>query len=247
MIELKPNTQRAKNAIIMLWIIFGVICVAIISSVFQYQLLLEVADGNVDMEKIENNDLREGIIAIVYLLTLLVSGTTFIMWFRRAYANLYRINQAYLALRLNMEYSEGWAAGGWFIPLAHWVIPKRIIDTLYDQTHRLYRNYLPQYSGQLNESFIGTWWGLWVAFGIISRIVDQVMKRAEDAETLQWVTLANCGAEILGLAAAFFAIRVIQQYSAWEAFLPQALHNYQEQLATEAAAKAQANAAADTE
>ncbi len=43
--NLKPNEQRAKNAIVLIWVVLAVEMVVLISDYFQYELLQTAAKG----------------------------------------------------------------------------------------------------------------------------------------------------------------------------------------------------------
>ena len=89
--NLRPNEQRAKNAILLIWIVFAIEIVNLLSSYMQYDLLQTIANGGiVSDETIESNDTREVVVGIIYFIAYLISGITFIMWFRRAYFNLHQ-------------------------------------------------------------------------------------------------------------------------------------------------------------
>src|SRR5690554_1359559 len=109
--ELRPNETRAKTAMILIWIVLGLDVISAISSYFQAKLLRIAAMGEFISQEMANaNDVRESIIGIVYLIVYVISGVTFIMWFRRAYYNLHQRDS-------NLSYGEAWAAGSWFIPI----------------------------------------------------------------------------------------------------------------------------------
>ena len=79
----------------------------------QYDLLQTVANGGfISDEAVEANDTRESFLGIIYLIAYIISGITFIMWFRRAYFNLHQ-KVSWL------NHSEGWAAGCWFVPIVN--------------------------------------------------------------------------------------------------------------------------------
>lgn len=131
---LKPNEQRSKIAIILIWIVLTIEIISGISSYFQLNLLQIVAGGGtISMEEAESNDNREQIIAIVFLLAYIISGITFIMWFRRAYYNLHqRVN--------HLADTDGWAAGSWFVPIISLYRPFKIMRELYKETRTLLAN-----------------------------------------------------------------------------------------------------------
>ena len=123
--NLKPNGQRAKTAITMIWVVLILEIISLISGYLQYDLLQILANGgDVSMEAADSNDLREQAISIVYLITFVISGVTFIQWFRRAYFNLHsKVN--------HLSHTEGWAAGSWFVPIINLYRPsdnERIIQ-----------------------------------------------------------------------------------------------------------------------
>ncbi|MDR0666202.1 MAG: DUF4328 domain-containing protein [Campylobacteraceae bacterium] len=129
--KLKPNEQRAKKAIILIWIVLILEIVSFISSYMQYDLLQTFANGGyISPEAADANDNREQIIGIFCLIAYIISAVTFIMWFRRAYYNLHQEADSLL-------YAEGWAAGSWFIPIINLYRPYKIMKELYVKTKEL--------------------------------------------------------------------------------------------------------------
>ena len=88
--NLKPNGQRAKYVITLIWIVLALEIVSLISGYFQYDLLQTAANGGeISAETATANDTRELIIEVFYLIANIVSVVTFIQLFRRAYFNLH--------------------------------------------------------------------------------------------------------------------------------------------------------------
>jgi hypothetical protein len=107
---LLPNAQRARIAIIMIWVVLGSQIVSCISDFLQLMLLTTVLNGNdYDMATLDANDTRQTIIAVLNFGLLIASAVTFIQWFRRAYYNLHIMEN-------NLRFTEGWASGAWFVP-----------------------------------------------------------------------------------------------------------------------------------
>src|SRR5687768_5404427 len=106
--ELRPNADRAKNAILLIWVVTALEVISFVSGYMQYNLLVSVQNGGeISDSTATANDLREQIIGIVLLIATVASIITFIQWFRRAYFNLH--------MQMNgLTWSEGWAAGAWF-------------------------------------------------------------------------------------------------------------------------------------
>lgn len=91
-------------------------------------MLLEALENNEEVTDVMlySNDSREQFVAVTYCVFLLISGITYIQWFRSAYFNL--------SMRTRCIYGEGWASGSWFVPLMSLVRPYRIMIKLSTKT-----------------------------------------------------------------------------------------------------------------
>lgn len=81
---------------------------------------------------------------------LIVLCVTCIMWFRRAYHNPYKIGISYLS------YSEGWAAGAWFVPFMNLVRPFTIMKEIWNKTQEVPRN---ENEPVKDHAILGLCWG----------------------------------------------------------------------------------------
>jgi hypothetical protein len=109
---LRPNDQRAKTAIMMVWCVLLLEILMIISDWMQYRLIDGVQHGiSITTDEAYANDMRQRLLALLHLVVFVISAITFIMWFRRAYYNLH------IKLENKLLQPEGWAAGGWFVPI----------------------------------------------------------------------------------------------------------------------------------
>lgn len=211
--NLKPNGQRAKNAITLIWIVLSLEILSLISAYLQYDLLKTVANGGeISMETVNANNTREQILGIIYLIAYIISGITFIQWFRRAYFNLH----------LRVEYlsnSEGWAAGSWFVPIISLYRPYQIMKEIYQETREL----LIRKSIGFNQSFstnaLGWWWALWVINNLIGQFVFRYSMKAESIDELITSTVASMIGYIAGIPLALITVKVIKDYSNVEPLL----------------------------
>jgi len=126
--QLRSNEKRAKLAILLIWFSMSADILSLISGYLQHDLLTSAANGAaVTIESAQANDSREKFMGIVTFCVFVVSGITFIQWFRRAYYNLQsRVNY--------LEFSEGWAAGSWFVPIVCLYKPYHMMLELYRKT-----------------------------------------------------------------------------------------------------------------
>jgi hypothetical protein len=211
--ELKPNGQRAKNAILLIWIVFALEIISLISGYLQYNLLQIVANGGaISMETATANDAREQIIGIIYLIAYIVSAVIFIQWFRRAYFNLHlKVN--------NLAHSEGWAAGSWFVPIVCLYRPYQIMKELYIETTDLLTRKGMSGKENITTSFLGWWWTLWIISGILGQFLFRYSMNAKSIDELTISTVASMINNIIGIPMALFTIKIIKDYSTIEPLL----------------------------
>jgi len=205
--KLKPNGQRAKIAIMLIWTVLTIEIISILSDYLQYNLLQTVAnDGQISSETATDNDLRQKIIAIIYLVTYIISGITFIRWFRRAYFNLHLKAET-------LSFTEGWAAGSWFVPFISLYRPKQIMKELYVETQNLLTAKQENSTVNLNTQFIGWWWALWLIASFLGQFVFRYSLKAESLEALTTATIASIIASIIGIPLALITVKIIKDYA----------------------------------
>lgn len=209
---LKNNKERAEIAITLIWIVLVLEIVSIISGYFQFELLDTAANGGeITTERAELNDLREQLVAIIYLIVFGTSAVTFIHWFRRAYFNLHLVVN-------DLSQSEGWAAGSWFVPIISLYRPFKIMQELYEKT----KNHLAQNSVEvekLTTKYLGTWWTLWLINSVLGRMVSRYSLKAESIDELTWATLGSMTIDLIGIPLALITIKVIKDYAHVEPIL----------------------------
>jgi len=210
---LKPNAQRAKIAIILIWIVFSLEILALVSGYLQYDLLKTAeAGGSISDGAAASNDLREQIIGLLYLGAYLTSGVTFILWFRRAYFNLHLRAES-------LSFTEGWAAGCWFVPFINLVRPYRIMQELYQETDRILT--LRGLSSPMNLStrYLGLWWALWIINNVIGQVVFRTSMKADTMDDLLFSTMAGMAGNIAGIPLALITVKIISDYASAEPLL----------------------------
>ena len=211
--NLKPNGQRAKIAIMLVWIVLTVEIISILSDYMQYDLLQTVANGGqISTETATDNDLRQKIIAMIYLTVYVISGITFIRWFRRAYYNLH-------LKAASLSFTEGWAAGCWFVPIISLYRPNQIMKELYQETQRLLTKKNENYAQNLTTHSIGWWWALWLICSFLGQFVFRYSLKAETIDELITSTVASLIASIISIPLAIITVKVIKDYSEIEPLL----------------------------
>lgn len=208
--ELRPNDQRAKNTVNALWIMLGLEVLSLVSGFLQYNLLRSSQLGEViSMEAAEANDLREQIVGYAYLAGLIVCGVLFIMWFRRAYYNLHqKVNR--------LSFTEGWAAGGWFVPFVNLARPFQIMKELYEETIFYLKKHGNSTGDNISTAFLGWWWAFWIIDGIIGQVVFRGSLNADTID--QFISFTRMGmiSNLVGIPSALLAIKVVRDYAKLE-------------------------------
>lgn len=163
---LRPNAHRAKAAIALIWVVTAF---SIAMLFFELNALFGIFDF--EYEYYHDEDMLQSFLYVTFefirnglLVSTFISAFTFILWFRRAYWNLQQISFGLFS------YTDGWAAGGWFIPIGNLYIPYRIMRELFEETNNLLSNNLKTYTMQLETRNIGLWWGLWITSNILANI-----------------------------------------------------------------------------
>lgn len=208
--ELKPNEQRAQNAILLIWIALAVNCISLVSSYFQYDLLQTAANGGkISAEYAASNDNREQAIGIIQIIVFVLSAITFIQWFRRAYFNLH--------LRVNhLSQTEGWAASCWFVPIVNLFRPYQIMKEMFQATHFFLKRNEAHTTEHLSTSSLSLWWTFWIIDRFVGQFVFKYSMKAETIDELTTSTIAEMVSNGIGIVLAIITINIITEYSKLE-------------------------------
>ncbi|GHT51775.1 hypothetical protein FACS189440_21200 [Bacteroidia bacterium] len=212
--NLKPNERRAKNAILLIWIVLALEIASLISSYLQYNLLQTIArGGGVSDEVVLANDIREGIVGLLYSIAYIISVITFIMWFSRAYANLHEKTN-------NLHYSKGWAIGGWFVPILGLYCPYQIMKELYVETKNILQKQGFAGSANYTTNYMDCWWTLFVITLFLGCYSFRYVFLSSDTIEGQSIsTIAQMILNIVDIPLALITIKVIKDYSIMEPLL----------------------------
>lgn len=215
----RPNSERAKLAVIMVSAVMVMNLIALLSSYMQLGVLKQLKAGVLLTDDVLNsNDTRERLVGIIFLVAFITSGVFFIQWFRRAYYNL-QVRTG------NCENSEGWAAGAWFVPIVCLYRPYHIMLELWNKTTDLVeeKNKAEGTEGGTTHRFstrlVGTWWSLWILSNVIGRIM---FKKAFDNATVDNFissTQFSMVDSVFSLVLGVVTILMIREYAKREAVI----------------------------
>jgi hypothetical protein len=210
---LRPNAQRARIAIAMIWAVVACDMLMALSAFLEYRLLTSwQAGAEFDEAAANANDMREMAIAFLRTAVFIISAITFIQWFRRAYFNLGK-------RAANLKESEGMAAGAWFIPIINLFKPYRIMVELHERTVDLVVHRLPDPDRAKSKDHITVWWVYWVAANIIAQVTVRLAGAATSIDALANSAIISMVDSAIMLPLGLLAINVIKRYSALEPLL----------------------------
>jgi hypothetical protein len=206
---LKDNTARAKQIISIFWIMLGITIIDMASLAWQYILVSAAQNdlGSADMEAINVSDTLRQIVVVVNLIIFILAIIFFILWFRRAYYNLHELPWH------NARYTEGWAAGSWFVPVINLWWPYQIMVDIWRGTQNTLRERLgePQ-----PVTIIGWWWALRLTSSFFSQIAARVTGDANGIDELITATKLEFFSDIMMIPAIIITIVMIQRTSNFE-------------------------------
>ncbi len=202
-----PNHDRARWAITIFYL--HLLSVLAFAGTSWWQAgLIEASD--LDMETASLSDLVVGISAMAYLGSLIATVVVFILWFRRAYANLHRLESPTSIL----SYQEGWAAGAWFVPFINLVRPYTIMKELWNETQDNIAGKVER-EGLQSSAIIGWWWAAWLLYNFVSQVARRVGNDT-DVEGIVQGLRSNTIGLVFALPAGILAILIIKKISAFE-------------------------------
>lgn len=210
---MKPNSQRATNAIYSLYSTILGSTLLIAMGIYTFLLLTNPSYQFQTMDEYNSYLTLAAIVGIVYFVLYIICAVLFIMWFRRAYFNLHSVVRS-----SSLKYTEGWAAGAWFVPIFNLWAPYQIATDLFSKSEAILMKHNLIESKPNFHLVKNWWWGLWIAAGVFSRVAS----RMDDIESVVVLgtILAIIGA-FLSILAAIVAVKMIRNYSQMEPLLMQ--------------------------
>jgi hypothetical protein len=206
---LKPNAQRAKVATIIFTIIIVLDILMIISDFLQIGLLNRIQLGDFTNAEAESNDLRQTILAVIYIAFIITSIVTLILWFRRAYNNLHQLSS-------RMEYGEGWAAGAWFVPFVNLVRPYKIMKELYVTSNKILIEKVDNYKPLISTSIVGLWWTFYLISNFFSNFASRYAGDQTEIPKIITGSYFSLTSHALQIISGIVTIIVIKRYAILE-------------------------------
>lgn len=178
---LRDNRKRARTARLLFLLLAG----------FSAAVLLMASIAPANLAATDNMPtgtafFYAGFSLLSFSVIALVIGSyiALIMWLRRAYYNLHQLPG------LNPEYSDGWAAGAWFVPFLNLVRPFTIVREVWQDTQVAAR-------GRVVEptTILGWWWAAFLLRLFIGRLTWAMARGLPETDSLTSNDLLSAGLE----------------------------------------------------
>jgi len=186
--------------VVMLWLFFGMEIISIVSDSLEIGLLqqAEITDDQAAM-----NDMRQGLVAIVYLVVFLITGITFLVWQYRA-CKVSRSLGAH-----GLKYSPGWAVAYYFIPILCVFRPYQVMR----ETWQVSLN--PRdWDFQPGTPLLGWWWALWLLSGFVSNLGGLGGDSVSEVQAFIFADYCAIASSAIGLPLCIVLITLIRKITA---------------------------------
>lgn len=197
------NDLRARNIIM---VFSGLLVIRIIIAIIHFLFVQHVKVSPLDLSFLELLADAERIIIIVNILVYITAIVFFILWFRRAYANLHRLG-------IILNYSEGWAAGAWFVPFLNLYRPLEIMTETWNETQIA--------AGFAGDELKGSgkliaWWILYIGSALMTNFASAIGGES----SLLFIAIAD----LCAVGALLLIINIIRETREFEKILFRAKH-----------------------
>jgi Domain of unknown function (DUF4328) len=147
---------------------------------------------------------------VVFLLAVLALAPCFIVWCWRAAKNQQALGRAPERL------GSGWAVGGWFIPLANFVIPVLVVQDLWRGSDVAIAAGDPRWRIAERSWLVGWWWGLFLVPLFIGLGAD-AQDSTTELSTLRGQNLLAFVAMLAAFVATVLGVQVVRRLDARQA------------------------------
>ncbi len=197
----------ADNAILLIWIAVGLLSLQFIG------ILTLVIDGNL-------HGWYYIVLRAIHYAAPIIAFVAFLMWFSRACYNLHqKVN--------DFRYSELYAVGSWFIPIANLWKPYMVMKNLFVETNKLLKkNNVPEQANFSKKLFTG-WWLSFIMMNILIVLIAICLLIAIVHQYALRYPYPKAYEQLLLLQYCFILVAIIC-FILWAIFTAKIIQNYSE-------------------
>lgn len=179
-----------------------------------YNDVLAGREVSADWEGQLGNSLQ--LISIAEVVLSLALMVLFLVWFYKAYKNLPALEAS------RLEYTPGWAVGGWFVPFLNLVRPYQVAREIWIHSNPATLNQSRLRLTSVGSGPVLVWWLLFIGLRLIDRAMTSVDTTHANLEGVRLVqSLKNdvfgmMIVEVFRLFAAAAAIYMVAKIASWQ-------------------------------
>jgi hypothetical protein len=155
----------------------------------------------------QQNDLREGLIAIVGLVIYLATAIPFLKLLGRLNHNAWWFGAK------GMTFTPGWTVGWFFVPFLNLVRPVQAVQEIAKISQPGGDKW--EWARRSNSGLVGLWWGLWILSNVLGQIAMRI-GQLEDLPMIQNATVLQLVVEASNIALGCVALIMIRQLTVWQ-------------------------------
>jgi hypothetical protein len=188
------------------WFLYVQILVAIISLIsgnMEYKMLIDYENGVYTTEEQVvadgvANDIRQGIIGLVYLVVFIVSCILIMKWIYRANYNARQLGAK------DMTFTPGWSVGWYFIPIFTLWKPYQAMKEIWKASIN------PDNWNEVTASpILSWWWFFWLTNKFLGQAVIRMSLRAKEIPELKAVNLAYQASDVVSIVLALVTMALV--------------------------------------
>jgi hypothetical protein len=173
---------------------------SIVSSGLQLYFLSNI--HRTTLEAVRENDIRQGIIAIITLAAFLVVIVTYLIWLYKAKSRAVELGAS------GFELSPDMSVGCHFIPIVNFFLPYRAVSELFQSALNA-----GDWRNQKRSHLVPIWWGLWILDGLWGFVVYYLAKNGAGLQDLVTLTYTMIVSSAVSLICLLLMLKVVRQIS----------------------------------
>ncbi|MDQ3759264.1 MAG: DUF4328 domain-containing protein [Actinomycetota bacterium] len=202
----EPLQLRGRVAAVFLVLVGLTALASLWADLNQLDLITRLVDGErVTTAEATESDDRVATTAIIYLVALVLSAITFLLWYSRAYRNTIAMGVT------RPRYGTRWAVAYWFIPIVSLFRPKQVMNDIWRGSEPDMPSPVGGVESRPVSPLLHWWWAFWILSIFIGNYAARVSFSPEvlSAEELRSEAVAYVVTDIADVIAVPLAIAVV--------------------------------------
>jgi len=207
---IQDPSSLTKFLKVMLVVYFTMSFISLVSDIMQLELLNSFSFSQTQADE---NDTRQRVIGISYIVIFVITGIIFLKWIYRANVNcrgfidnLSRDETGLIRKRIP-EFTPGWSIGYYFVPFLNLYKPYKAMKEIF----AISENPKNWYNIKVTDKTLIYWWALWLITKSLSQLSFRLSLKAATIEALQNSTTVSIISEILALILSVVCINLVSK------------------------------------